>query len=143
MDFLQGFVNYHTLSAFFTALVLGAMVFFMFVVTPAIFKGLEPEARGKYLSTIFPMYYRNLAGLSAIAGGFIWYRDEAYWMWSVAILFLFCDFVLRPPINRNRAGRDAGDAVAAKNFKLLHRASVLINLVQLGIVVMVFFRLAI
>ena len=82
-EFFQGYVNYHTLSTFFISLVLGGMVFFMFVTTPAIFKALEGDERSRYLSAVFPMYYRNLAGLSAIAGGFIFYRVEAKWLWAM------------------------------------------------------------
>ena len=52
------------------------------------------------------------------------------------------DLVLRPQIDQNRAGDYAGEAVANGEFKCLHRASVLINLLQMIASSIIFFRLA-
>ena len=143
LEIISYYANFHTLALFFAALVLGAMMFFAAVVTPTVFRALPDGPRTQYLSALFPVYYRNLAFLSILAGGFIWYRAESYWLWAVAVLFLFADIVLRPLIEKYRAGRDAGDAAAKRTFGLLHRASVLINLAQMGIMIVVFFRLAV
>ena len=142
-EFFREFVNFHTVSAFFTALVLGGMVFFMVVTTPAIFKSLEGAERTRYLTVLFPRYYRYMALICLPAGAFIWYRTEAKWLWAMAAVFLFCDLVLRPLIDRNRDRRDRGDEVGARKFRLLHRLSVLINMAQLIVVLAIFFRLAI
>ncbi len=137
------YVNFHTVAAFLNALVLGSMVFFAAVVTPVAFKALEQPGRSAYLRALFPLYYRVLAAASALAALFIWYRVEAIWLGLNAAAFLAADQLIRPRIERHRAGRERGDAADTRAFRRLHRLSVYLNLLQLIVALVVFFRLSV
>ncbi len=137
------YLNFHIFAALLNGLALGSMIFFAAIVTPSVFKALEGEHRSRYLETIFPLYFRAMAGLEAIAGILIIYRIEGWALLAVAAAFMFSDQALRPTINRLRAGHYAGDADTSVRFKKMHRLSVLINLAQIFISLIVFFRLAV
>lgn len=137
------YVNFHTLASFLNALVLGAMVFFAAVVTPVAFKSLEGRWRTAFLQLLFPLYYRSLAAASALAGLLIYYRMEAIWLWLNGAAFMAADILLRPRIEAARAGREKGDEKDAKAFRRLHTLSMLWNMLQMLITLMVFFRLAV
>lgn len=138
MDWL----TYHTISMFFTALLLGGMVFFGFFMTPLAFTRLEREIAAAFLRAVFPIYYQVMAVLGVLAAVPIWYRNEAVVLAGVAVIFVFVKMLLLPPINRARDARDMGDAGGEARFKRLHRLSVLINMAQMIAVAVVFFRLA-
>ncbi|MEL6113305.1 MAG: DUF4149 domain-containing protein [Pseudomonadota bacterium] len=114
------------------AALFGAMVFFPAVVAPTVFKTLEPEAAGLFLRRLFPAYYAFmiitagvgtvcLIGRPAIAAG----------LGLVALTTLGVRQWLVPKINGWRDAELAGDAAAAKNFAVGHRASVMVNIAQL------------
>ncbi len=134
------YLNFHTVAAFLNALMMGAMAFFAFVLAPVVFKALGREDAPRLLTPLFPIYYRVMAPLAALA---VFYRWESKLLWVFCAGFIFADFVLRPRIEALRPARAAGDARAAKRFGLLYGASVLVNLAQLAAVTLVFFRLAI
>ena len=136
------YLNFHVMAAFLNAISLGTMLFFAIVVTPVVFKTLTGEYRTKFLSTIFPIYYRTLLPINAIAGLLVIYRPEGWALLAIAGGFLLADQVLRPRIDKLRAGHYAGEAVASGNFKRLHRFSVLINLAQMIASLIIFFKLA-
>lgn len=144
MDWL----TFHVISTFFTALLLGGMVFFAFFMTPLVFVKLERKVASAFLRAVFPVYYQVMAVLAVLAALPIWYRREAVVLAGVAVLFVFVKAFLLPPINRARDARDVfaegkgGDAAGEARFKRLHRLSVLINLAQMIGVAVVFVRLA-
>ncbi len=137
------YLNLHTAAAFLNGISLGAMLFFAAVVTPVAFRALEAEARGAFLQEIFPLYFRSLAVLETLAGVFIIYRPEGWILLAVAAGFVFADQVLRPQIDKHRAGRYKGETEATKKFRQWHRLSVGINLLQMLVCLVLFFRLAV
>ena len=123
-----------------TALWLGAMGFFAFVVAPAAFTTLEREAAGRFVSAVFPRYYAlGLAlGLAALAGlGARWFG--AGWRgldWLplglillMLALTLYAGAVVLPAVHVAReALRQAPmDPAAAAGFARLHRLSGILN----------------
>ncbi|TQF81116.1 DUF4149 domain-containing protein [Elioraea sp. Yellowstone] len=118
---------------FATALLLGGMAFFAFVVAPAVFRALGAEAAGAFLRRLFPVYYVWCAGMAATAAVALvplaW--EAAGVMAIVAAGFVFARQALMPRINAYRDAARAGDASAQARFVGLHRLSVAINLAQM------------
>ena len=117
-------------AALLSAAILGAMVFFAGVVAPSVFRLLPAEPAGKFLRGLFPRYYDVLAALSAIAAVLAGMTWAGLLLAAIAGLFVWARFVLMPRIN---AARDAGpdDGSATRRFRVLHGASVAINLAQM------------
>ncbi|MBP5856733.1 DUF4149 domain-containing protein [Marivibrio halodurans] len=127
----------------------GAMLFFAAVVAPCVFRFLEGETAGRFLRGFFPIYY--IAGLAVAGlgvpvaiweGGFV----GAGILAAVASGFALSRFVLVGRINAARDAELAGGAegsggkAAAKRFKWLHRASVMINLAQMVLLLLLILR---
>jgi len=127
---------------FFTALLLGGMVFYALFMTPLVFAKLERPVAAQFLRAVFPIYYQVMTVLAVLSALPIWYRMEAITLAGVAAAFVLVKVMLLPPINRARDARDAGDTMGETRFKRLHRLSVLINLAQMIAVGVVFVRLA-
>ena len=63
-------------SIYLTAMVLGIMLFFSFILAPMIFKVLSPENAGIFVRAIFPYYYLvNLLILGVISIFYIFYSN--------------------------------------------------------------------
>jgi hypothetical protein len=126
-------------ALFATALLLGGMVFFAFVVAPSVFRALEPRAAGVFLRRLFPVYYVFGAGMAAAAAialvPVMW--EATIIMAVVAAGFVFARQALMPRINAYRDAELAGDASAKLPFARLHRLSVAINLAQMILVAVV------
>ena len=80
------------------------MIFFSFVLAPMIFKILDAENAGKFVRKIFPYYYFvNLIFLSIAVILFIIISSlglSFYITLSLAISFIFAQFILMPIINK-------------------------------------------
>jgi hypothetical protein len=124
------------------AFLLGSMIFFAAIVTPAVFKFLEREQAGIYLRGLFPRYYMWGAIVAALAAVLAWPFDSfsGVVVAVVATAFIGVRQLLLPPINVARKGRAAGDEAASKKFAALHRLSVIINLGQMIALVVVLAR---
>ena len=111
------------------AISLGMMIFFSFVLAPMIFKILDAENAGKFVRKIFPYYYFvNLIFLSIAVILFIIISSlglSFYITLSLAISFVFAQFILMPIINKLK------DNDEEKKFKYAHGTSVLINFIQM------------
>ena len=111
------------------AISLGMMIFFSFVLSPMIFKILDPENAGKFVRKIFPYYYFvNLVFLSvAVVLFFIVssFSINFYITLALVFSFVFAQFILMPLINRLK------DNNQEKKFKYAHGFSVVINFVQM------------
>ena len=112
-----------------TAISLGMMFFFSFIIAPVIFRVLDTKNAGKFVRTIFPYYYFvNLLILSVVIFLFI-YRSsislDFYITFIIAILFLFLILILMPLINKFK------DSNEGKKFKYAHGLSVFINFIQM------------
>ena len=112
-----------------TSIVLGAMLFFSFVVAPIIFKVLNEKQARIFIRQIFPFYYLFNLSLLLIILFYLSYRTlinyDFYLIATTAFLFALSLFILMPRIN------DARDQKNEKKFKRLHATSVIINFVQI------------
>ena len=111
------------------AINLGMMIFFSFVLAPMVFKILDAENAGKFVRKIFPYYYFvNLIFLSIAVILFIIISSlgsSFYITLSLAISFVFAQFILMPIINKFKDNNEE------KKFKYAHGTSVLINFIQM------------
>ena len=111
------------------AINLGMMIFFSFVLAPMIFKLLDAENAGKFVRKIFPYYYFvNLIFLSIAVILFVIISSlglSFYITLSLAISFVFAQFILMPIINKFKDNNEE------KKFKYAHGTSVLINFIQM------------
>ena len=111
------------------AINLGMMIFFSFVLAPMIFKILDAENAGKFVRKIFPYYYFvNLIFLSIAVILFVIISSlglSFYITISLAISFVFAQFILMPIINKFKDNNEE------KKFKYAHGTSVLINFIQM------------
>ena len=137
-------LNAHMAALSMTALILGSMIFYAFVVTPLVFAKLPRETASEFLGEAFPVYYlvmgcaSGLALLFSAPGG----GADPIVLAMVVAGFVVARQVILPRINRHREGRLAGEERSAAAFRRLHRASVLLNLAQMIAVAAVFLRLA-
>ena len=112
------------------AISLGMMIFFSFVLAPMIFKILDAENAGKFVRKIFPYYYFvNLIFLSIAVILFVIISSlglSFYITLSLAISFIFAQFILMPIINKFKDNNEE------KKFKYAHGTSVLINFIPVS-----------
>ena len=111
-------------------LMLGIMLFFAAAVAPTVFRTLPAEHAGSYLRGIFPVYYAWGIVLALLSTILAYHVNIMVFMYLcvVALLFIFSRQALLPKINIARDARQAGDPAGTRDFKRLHRVSVLINL---------------
>ena len=117
-----------TVITIFPVLSLGIMLFFSFVIAPTVHKFLPSQQSGPYIRKLFPIYYIVNAGLAlgsliAIASLGV-FNAIFYANVIILVLFALCYFYLMPAINKQKAKTN-------RAFKVLHRSSFLINLVQI------------
>lgn len=115
-----------------TAIVFGGMVLYSFGFAPFVFTHLEAADAGKMLRSAFPWYYMFLMITGAASAFALIFVDTlgAQLMLLVVLIAMVAHFVLMPRIN---AARDQGEA-GKSLFDWLHRASVGLNFVQLGLI---------
>jgi len=113
------------IAALFAAAVLGSMLFFATVVAPLVFAHFPEADAGEFIRRLFPRYYDVLAVVTAAGSLFALGSVVGGLMSAVMVLFVFSRFWLMPRIN------DARDAGREARFALLHRASVIINMLQM------------
>ena len=122
-------------ALYLTAVILGAMIFFSFVVAPTTFKLLDEENSRKFIRGIFPFYYLLNLTLSFVASILFFLNQnlsiEFLLMASVSVLFAISNFILMPMINKFR------DNDEDKKFKISHFISVIINFIQLIFLVII------
>ena len=117
-----------------TAAILSFMIFFPVVVATSVFKVLDEKQSSKFLRIFFPKYY--LFGLVLSLLGLIISMFEknnfSPIIFVILILgFLFSRQFLMPIINKAKDNNDE------KKFNTLHRFSVLINFIQMGLCVLI------
>ena len=117
------------ISIYLTAMILGIMLFFSFVIAPVVFTTLNEENARKFIRKIFPFYYNvNLAISFVILLIFLFLSKlgvDFYLILLITILFAISNYLLMPLINKYR------DEKQEKKFKYSHFLSVLINFVQM------------
>ena len=122
-------------ALYLTAIILGVMIFFSFVVAPTTFKLLDEENSRKFIRGIFPFYYLLNLIFSFVASVLFFLNQNLsnnfLLMTSVCVLFAISNFILMPMINKFR---DTGEN---KKFKISHFISVIINFIQLIFLVII------
>ena len=116
-------------SIYLTAMILGIMLFFSFVIAPVVFTTLDENNARKFIRRIFPFYYNvNLAISFIVLLLFILLSKlgvDFYLILIITILFAISNYLLMPLINKYR------DEKQDKKFKYSHFISVVINFVQM------------
>lgn len=112
-----------------TAILLGGMTFFSFGYAPVLFKLLSMEEVRPILRGTFPYYYSVIIGLSALCAAFALTAG----LTPAALLAVICASTLYARqilMHQINAAADREDKSA---FGKLHGASVIIQLIQLGL----------
>ena len=116
-------------SIYLTAMILGIMLFFSFVIAPVVFTTLDEDNARKFIRRIFPFYYNVNLGISLIILlTFIFlikFGVDFYLILAISFLFAISNYLLMPLINKYR------DEKQDKKFKYSHFISVVINFVQM------------
>ena len=116
-------------SIYLTAMILGIMLFFSFVIAPVVFTTLDEDNARKFIRRIFPFYYNVNLGLSLIVLLIFLFLSKLgidfYLILAITLLFATSNYLLMPLINKYR------DEKKDKKFKYLHFMSVVINFVQM------------
>ena len=117
------------ISIYLTAMILGIMLFFSFVIAPVVFTTLDEDNARKFIRRIFPFYYNVNLGLSLIVLITFLYLSKLgldfYLILAITFLFATSNYLLMPMINKYR------DEKQDKKFKYSHFISVVINFVQM------------
>ena len=117
------------ISIYLTAMILGIMLFFSFVIAPVVFTTLDEDNARKFIRRIFPFYYNVNLGLSLIVLIIFLFLSKLgidfYLILAITLLFATSNYLLMPLINKYR------DEKQDKKFKYSHFISVVINFIQM------------
>ena len=117
------------ISIYLTAMILGIMLFFSFVIAPVVFTTLDEENARKFIRRIFPFYYNVNLGLSLVVLLTFFFLSKLgidfYLILAITLLFATSNYLLMPLINKYR------DEKQDKKFKYSHFISVVINFIQI------------
>lgn len=130
----------HVTSLVLIAALFGGMLAFMALFTPLVFARLPKETAGTFLRAVFPVYYR-VCGILALVAALPLVPAHAYIPEIVTLVLVAAGFVAANTVLRPAAER-ARDADRENRFRLLHRVSVLLHLVQFAAVTVILIRLA-
>jgi hypothetical protein len=122
------------IALYATAILLGTMLFFSFIVTPVAFKALEGDNISAYLRALFPLYYLVIiicGAVGALALALNAHPVPGSLLAAVGGFALLMRQLVLPRLDALRAGRAAGEAVATRQFKRLHAVSMVVNLAQI------------
>jgi uncharacterized membrane protein len=122
----------------------GEIVFFSFVVAPAVFAALGPAGAGEIVGAIFPRYYAlgTAAAATALACAIVLTpRAAAPTPWAIASIVvavglaatLWAGRVVEPRAHRLRAELHASGRTPSESpeFRAAHRTAVILNVVAL------------
>ena len=117
------------ISIYLTAMILGIMLFFSFVIAPVVFTTLDEDNARKFIRRIFPFYYNvNLVLSFIVLLTFLFIGKLGlafYLILGITLLFAISNYLLMPLINKYR------DEKQDKKFKYSHFISVAINFIQI------------
>ena len=122
------------ISIYLTAMILGVMLFFSFVIAPVVFTTLDEENARKFIRRIFPFYYNVNLGISLIVLVIFLllsqFGIDFYLILAITLLFATSNYLLMPLINKYR------DEKEDKKFKYSHFISVAINFIQIILLIL-------
>ena len=123
---------------YLNSILIGAMLFFVIIVSPTVFTALSSDQASKFLRLIFPRLFLFGLALSLItalgyniSGQYI----EMFLALFASILFFLNRNILTPLINYHRDKEIEGDIKSKNYFKLLHLLSVSFFVINLFILV--------
>ena len=123
-------------------MLLGFMIFFPIVVAPSIFNNLNEKQSSLFLRSFFPKYY--LFGIIiSLIGIIVSYRENDLIIIS-SFVFIFLGFLfsrqyLTPLINKAKDEIIKSNDLSKVKFERLHRFSVIINILQIFICIIILF----
>ena len=120
-------------SIYLTAMILGIMLFFSFVIAPVVFTTLDETNARKFIRRIYPFYYNVNLGISLIVLlTFIFLSKlgvDFYLILAISLLFVISNYLLMPLFNKYR------DEKKDSKFKYSHFISVVSKFVQMILLV--------
>ena len=124
--------------SYLNSILLGAMLFFVIIVSPTVFTALSSDQASKFLRLIFPRLFLFGLALSLITA--LGYNISGQYIEMFLALFAFILFflnrnILTPLINYHRDKEIEGDIKSKNYFKLLHLLSVSFFVINLFILV--------
>ena len=125
------------LSIFLIPFLIGSLVFFSSIVAPNTFINLDEKSARKFIRTLFPKIYTYAAILSLLISIFL-LKVEVFYsfvFFVISIGYIYSKFFLMKKIN------DASDMKDDNKFKILHRFSVIIFILQLILMGFVYYLL--
>ena len=124
--------------SYLNSILLGAMLFFVIIVSPTVFTALSSDQASKFLRLIFPRLFLFGLALSLLTAlGYIVSAlyIEMFLALFASILFFLNRNILTPLINYHRDKEIEGDVKSKNYFKLLHLLSVSFFVINLFILV--------
>ena len=110
---------------------LGAMLFFSAAIAPTVFQVLPEEHAGSFLRAVFPRYFL-INGVAAIAAGLLAMDALASSILIVSgLVMLAIRYGAIPIINEARDEMLAGMTASKLRFDRWHRATVVLNLIEM------------
>jgi hypothetical protein len=124
--------------SYLNSILLGAMLFFVIIVSPTVFTALSSDQASKFLRLIFPRLFLFGLALSLLTAlGYIVSAlyIEMFLALFASILFFLNRNILTPLINYHRDKEIEGDIKSKNYFKMLHLLSVSFFVINLFILV--------
>ena len=124
--------------SYLNSILLGAMLFFVIIVSPTVFTALSSDQASKFLRLIFPrlfLFGLVLSLLTALGYNISGLYIEMFLALFASILFFLNRNILTPLINYHRDKEIEGDIKSKNYFKLLHLLSVSFFVINLFILV--------
>ncbi|MEM9810429.1 MAG: DUF4149 domain-containing protein [Pseudomonadota bacterium] len=120
------------IRALLTACVFGSIVFFPTVVTPLVHRVLEGDASAPFLRQVFPRYFLFIVITSGAGTLASWGEPlQATGLLFICLSTAFLRQIAQPKINAWRDLEIDGDQVAGAKFRRGHRATIVLNIIQL------------
>ena len=125
------------LAIFLIPFLIGGLVFFSSIVAPNTFMSLDEENARKFIRTLFPKIYTYAAILSLLIAILLLKFDIFYSFifFVISLGYLYSKYFLMKKIN------NASDSNDEKKFKVLHRFSVIIFILQIFLMGFVYYLL--
>ena len=126
------------------ALLLGGMAFFAAVLAPLVFTALPADASGPFIRRVFPAYYLWVTASAAVGALCLLplRLPDAAALGLVAASTVWLRQGLMPRVNALSDAAQAGDAAAKAGFARAHQLSVLVNVAQMLVALVVLLRFA-
>lgn len=120
------------LAALLASASLGAIMFFSAAIAPTIFQALPEKEVGKSLRAVFPKYFLVNGIVAAVAGLLAAEPLPSALLLASAATMIVVRFGAISVINQARDAMVAGDGPAGRKFERWHRATVVINIVEMA-----------